>query len=93
MKSLELTKPQYDNPSCSFLIMIACYMALILVLSTTFNGINLWILYKNKLFNPINYLMITLLSFNLIAAIIEAPPMIYKGLNCKLVPNSKAFIE
>jgi hypothetical protein len=84
LKNFEFTTPsQNGNLNCTFLIIVACYMMLLLVLSTILNGTNLWIFYKNKLFNPINYMMITLLSFNFVAVFFIAIPMIYNGFNCK----------
>ena len=73
--------------SCFILKLIGLYMLILLIASTIFNSLNLWIFYKAKLMTPINCYMLILLSFNLVATYFEAPLMILNALNCKLFYN------
>ena len=73
---------QVSTANCLVLKMIAVYMLVLLLLSTIFNSYNLLIFYKTKNFKPISCLMTTLVSINLVASFLEAPPMIHNGFNC-----------
>ena len=68
---------------CTVFKLIGFYMVVLLILSTVFNSLSLWIYYRAKLFKPTNYFMVVLLLLNLIATYIEAPNMIYNSFYCK----------
>ena len=76
-KSINVTE------NCFAIRTVGVYMLALLLASTFFNIISMWIFYKAKLFTPINFFMMTLLSLNLIATYIEAPYMMYNAYNCK----------
>ena len=69
--------------NCVAIQIVGVYMFVLLLASTFFNTISMWIFYKAKLFTPINFFMMTLLSLNLIATYIEAPYMVYNAYKCQ----------
>ena len=79
------------NPDCHFLYNIGYYMLMILLLSTIFNSLGIWIFYKAKLYTSTNMFLTTLFTLNLIATFIEAPYMIYNSYNCRQVSTIKAI--
>ncbi len=81
----------YDN--CVELKIIGFYMLIIFICSTYFNFSSILVFYRSKLFTPINFFMVTLLSLNLLATFIESPFMIYKSYKCRYAYCILEFIH
>lgn len=73
------------HKNCISLRIVGVYMFILLVISTFFNVLSIWKIYKSKIVKSMNIFMITLLAFNLIATYIEAPYMIFNAYNCRYV--------
>jgi hypothetical protein len=87
MKIYSNSSSSFQSDNCIALGVIGFYMFILLVSSTVFNSISMGIFYRAKLFTPINFFMMTLLSLNLVATFIESPYMIYNAYNCKVIEN------
>jgi hypothetical protein len=73
--------------TCSTLGLIGAYMLILMISSIFFNLINLLIYKKANLITPVNSIMISLISLNLLATLIESPRIIYNGFTCNLMFN------
>ena len=83
IKNISSHLPNNESKNCLILHLIGVYMSILLVSSTIFNSLSIWIFYKAKLFTPINVFMVSLLVLNLCATYVEAPYMIYNSYHCK----------
>jgi hypothetical protein len=80
---LDILNEENNTENCLVLRMVGFYMFFLLISSTFFNSLSIWMFYKAKLFTPINFFMVVLLVLNLIATFIEAPYMIKNSYFCR----------